>query len=348
MDPVVWCQDPVVWCQDPVGQNPVDPVAVVRCQDPVVRCQDPVSQNPVVRCQDPVGQDPVVWCQDPVGQNPVDPVVRCQDPVVRCQDPVVMVPGPCSRGGCQDPVDPVVWCQDPVVPGPCGVGCQDPKGADLARRNARTSRPGGSVKEATVGATVLHTSGGMSEAREEGELDQGAPDFTKKHPLEQSWTLWFDNPTAKQTINKFGQTLKEVYTFDTVEDFWCLYNNIKTPGQLQPSATFMLFKQGIHPKWEDPKNEHGGCWTASLNKGTSTVKQQIDAWWLNSVRSGLSTGFSISWCSSLTGDVAGAGTGNQIGRKLKEFLDIPDSMKIGYCVFKDKINNQKAKDKYSC
>ncbi|KAL6747643.1 eukaryotic initiation factor [Haematococcus lacustris] len=203
----------------------------------------------------------------------------------------------------------------------------------------------------------------MSEAREEGELDQGAPDFTKKHPLEQSWTLWFDNPTAKQTINKFGQTLKEVYTFDTVEDFWCLYNNIKTPGQLQPSATFMLFKQGIHPKWEDPKNEHGGCWTASLNKGTSTVKQQIDAWWLNSALACIGEQFPEGdeicgvavnirnkgdrielWTKTSSNEAVQ----NQIGRKLKEFLDIPDSMKIGYCVFKDKINNQKAKDKYSC
>lgn len=62
-----------------------------------------------------------------------------------------------------------------------------------------------------------------------------------------------------------------------------LYNNIKTPGQLQPAVTFMLFKTGIVPKWEDPKNENGGCWTASLAK-TGNAKQQIDAWWLNAVR----------------------------------------------------------------
>ena len=62
-----------------------------------------------------------------------------------------------------------------------------------------------------------------------------------------------------------------------------LYNNIKTPGQLQPSATFYLFKTGIEPKWEDPKNTNGGCWTAALNRGGNS-KTQIDAWWLNSVR----------------------------------------------------------------
>jgi hypothetical protein len=32
-----------------------------------------------------------------------------------------------------------------------------------------------------------------------------------------------------------------------------MYNNIRTPGQLQPTATFYLFKSDIDPKWEDPK-----------------------------------------------------------------------------------------------
>jgi translation initiation factor 4E len=54
--------------------------------------------------------------------------------------------------------------------------------------------------------------------REEGEL--AGPDFSKKHQLETKWTLWFDNPQTKQTLNKYGQTLRSVYTFDTVEDFW--------------------------------------------------------------------------------------------------------------------------------
>jgi translation initiation factor 4E len=59
--------------------------------------------------------------------------------------------------------------------------------------------------------------------KEEGEIspeNSGEPDFTKKHPLETRWTLWFDNPGGKQTLNKYGQSLRAVYTFDSVEDFW--------------------------------------------------------------------------------------------------------------------------------
>lgn len=48
----------------------------------------------------------------------------------------------------------------------------------------------------------------------------GVPDFSKKHPLETKWTLWFDNPNGKQKASSWGQTLRSVYTFDTVEDFW--------------------------------------------------------------------------------------------------------------------------------
>ena len=48
----------------------------------------------------------------------------------------------------------------------------------------------------------------------------GEPDFSKKHPLETPWTLWFDNPNGKQRQSTWGQTLRAVYTFSTVEDFW--------------------------------------------------------------------------------------------------------------------------------
>ena len=62
-----------------------------------------------------------------------------------------------------------------------------------------------------------------------------------------------------------------------------LYNNIKAPSQLQPSATYYLFKDSIAPKWEDPKNANGGCWTATLPR-TPNPGQMLDAWWLHVVR----------------------------------------------------------------
>lgn len=46
------------------------------------------------------------------------------------------------------------------------------------------------------------------------------PAEVKKHPLEHSWTFWFDNPGGKQKQATWGSSLRAVYTFHTVEEFW--------------------------------------------------------------------------------------------------------------------------------
>ena len=38
------------------------------------------------------------------------------------------------------------------------------------------------------------------------------------HPLQSKWTMWYDQGCAKN--QKWGDHLKEIYTFDTVENFW--------------------------------------------------------------------------------------------------------------------------------
>lgn len=205
----------------------------------------------------------------------------------------------------------------------------------------------------------------VADEREEGELapqKEGEPDFSQKHPLEYRWTLWFDNPQTKQTTSKYGQTLRSVYTFDTVEDFWCLYNNIRTPSQLPVQANFYLFKEGIEPKWEDPKNANGGSWVANVPK-TPNAKSTMDAWWLNTVLGCIGEqfkdgeevcGIAVSirpkadrvelWTRTASNEAVQIG----IGKSLKQMLDIPDQTKIGYVVFADKLNaGNKAKDRYT-
>lgn len=50
-------------------------------------------------------------------------------------------------------------------------------------------------------------------------------DAPTSHPLEHKWTLWFDNQksggagSGKMSAAAWGQTLRSVYSFDTVEDF---------------------------------------------------------------------------------------------------------------------------------
>ncbi|KAG2684887.1 hypothetical protein I3843_10G092800 [Carya illinoinensis] len=112
---------------------------------------------------------------------------------------------------------------------------------------------------------------------EEGEILGGDEDSRQStaavvhqpHPLEHSWTFWFDNPSAKSKQAAWGSSIRPIYTFSTVEEFWSIYNNIHHPSKLTAGADFHCFKYKIEPKWEDPICANGGKWTTIFQKGKS-------------------------------------------------------------------------------
>lgn len=109
-------------------------------------------------------------------------------------------------------------------------------------------------------------------------------DFNVKHPLYNIWTLWFDNPSHKSASagkgskDSWGEDLNKVVSFDSVEEFWGLYNNIIPPSELPQKANYYLFKEGIKPAWEDPANANGGKWSIQLPRDKS--RASIDQLWL--------------------------------------------------------------------
>ncbi|WZZ24772.1 hypothetical protein YC2023_008173 [Brassica napus] len=106
---------------------------------------------------------------------------------------------------------------------------------------------------------------------EEGEIvdESGKSAVPESHPLEHSWTLWFDNPSVKSKQTTWGSSLRSVFTFSTVEDFWSLYNNIRHPSKLANGADLYCFKHNIEPKWEDPICANGGKWTMNFPREKS-------------------------------------------------------------------------------
>ncbi|KAJ3553092.1 hypothetical protein NPX13_g10960 [Xylaria arbuscula] len=46
--------------------------------------------------------------------------------------------------------------------------------------------------------------------------------FNVKHPLQNRWTLWFTKPSSGKGDN-WNDLLKEVITFNSVEEFWGIY-----------------------------------------------------------------------------------------------------------------------------
>ncbi|GMR31822.1 hypothetical protein PMAYCL1PPCAC_02017, partial [Pristionchus mayeri] len=99
--------------------------------------------------------------------------------------------------------------------------------------------------------------------------------ISKRHALRQSWTYWYLNDNRSMN---WEDRLKKICTFKTVEDFWALYNNIKTPSQLNVTCDYNVFKEGIDPMWEVPENAHGGRWLINIDKGRTA--EVMDIIWL--------------------------------------------------------------------
>lgn len=174
------------------------------------------------------------------------------------------------------------------------------------------------------------------------------------HPLEHSWTFWFDNPSAKSKQAAWGSSIRPVYTFSTAEEFWSLYNNIHHPSKLAAGADFHCFKHKIEPKWEDPVCANGGKWTVSFSRGKS------DTCWLYTLLAMIGEQFDHGdeICGAVvnvrarqekialwTKDARNEAAQMSIGKQWKEFLDYNDS--IGFIFHEDaKKLDRNAKNRY--
>ncbi|KAG2173824.1 hypothetical protein INT43_005244 [Umbelopsis isabellina] len=107
-------------------------------------------------------------------------------------------------------------------------------------------------------------------------------DYSVKHPLHQTWTLWFDNPGRKNSSQNWAQNLKEVFSFSTVEDFWSSWSNVVRATRLDVGSNCFVFKQGIRPEWEDPINENGGKFSIQFQR-TKQMGEAVNQLWLYSI-----------------------------------------------------------------
>lgn len=96
-----------------------------------------------------------------------------------------------------------------------------------------------------------------------------------KHPLQNSWTLWYYDHEKGKT---WEACQHQITTFDTVEDFWSLYNHIKQPLEIKNGNDYSLFKNNIRPMWEDEQNKNGGRWIINLQKFFR--HNELDKLWL--------------------------------------------------------------------
>jgi len=115
----------------------------------------------------------------------------------------------------------------------------------------------------------------LSENNSENTAEASDPEKIIKHPLQNAWTLWFfKNDKARS----WEENQRPIITVTTVEDFWSLYNHIEVASRLPPGSDYSLFKEGIFPDWEDPRNQAGGRWLINLDKRQRA--ECLDTYWL--------------------------------------------------------------------
>ncbi|XP_049565147.1 eukaryotic translation initiation factor 4E isoform X1 [Orcinus orca] len=244
----------------------------------------------------------------------------------------------------------------------CAPRGQDPVGPQIPRRReeaaalqtvgrrkrGRRDRGGAVVrsdrsKMATVEPETTPTPNPPPTEEEKTESNQEVanPEHYIKHPLQNRWALWFFKNDKSKT---WQANLRLISKFDTVEDFWALYNHIQLSSNLMPGCDYSLFKDGIEPMWEDEKNKRGGRWLITLNK--QQRRSDLDRFWLETLLCLIGESFddySDDVCGAVVnvrakGDKIAIWTTEcenreavtHIGRVYKERLGLPPKIVIGY------------------
>jgi translation initiation factor 4E len=130
-------------------------------------------------------------------------------------------------------------------------------------------------------------------------------------PLKYNWVLWEQSrqgEPGEHASSAYGDLTREIASMSNVHEFWSIFNKLPQPSELlsirdgleeattPPVGSFMLFKQGIKPEWEDPCNKSGGHFQftlqtdkfRSVTKENSAIKDSdilsiIDEYWNNIV-----------------------------------------------------------------
>ncbi len=78
---------------------------------------------------------------------------------------------------------------------------------------------------------------------------------------------------GKQPIDKkeYENQVKKIAEFDTVEDFWAIFQHLRKPDSCKPGIEFQMFRDPVKPMWEDENNKNGGRISIKLRKDFTTI-----------------------------------------------------------------------------
>jgi len=102
--------------------------------------------------------------------------------------------------------------------------------------------------------------------------------------LNNKWTMFYRDQTTKTTStssDNFSNDMVELSTCDSVTSFWQILNAIPFPSNLhrRMTSSYMFFRSGVQPTWEDESNQNGGLWRIVIKKHDDRCKY-LDTFWL--------------------------------------------------------------------
>ena len=104
--------------------------------------------------------------------------------------------------------------------------------------------------------------------------------MSSQNKLSQKYAFWYhtseellDDQINRKTSGdqEYEDNLKKLAEFETLEEFWSIFQYMKKPDDCKPGIEFQLFKDQIKPAWEDENNKQGGRISIKLRKNYSTL-----------------------------------------------------------------------------
>ena len=88
--------------------------------------------------------------------------------------------------------------------------------------------------------------------------------------LANKFVFWYHIIDATSDQDYQAQ-IKKLAQFETLEDFWSIFQYLKKPDDYKQPIEIQLFKDGITPMWEDENNKKGGRISLKLRKEFSNL-----------------------------------------------------------------------------
>ena len=89
--------------------------------------------------------------------------------------------------------------------------------------------------------------------------------------LENKFVFWYHIINNILSDQDYKAQIKKLAQFDTLENFWAIFQYLKKPDDIKQPIEFQLFKEGIAPMWEDDQNKNGGRIALKLRKEYSNL-----------------------------------------------------------------------------